>query len=283
MRCRNARVPKVPGVPKVPRVLMPKVRKVRVPKVRVPKVRVLVLVLTTAVTIVAAQDRYADVTITPLIHSSVQLEHAGKVIQVDPWSQGDLSRMKPADLILVTDDVNHHLDLKAIEKVRKSGAPVVIAANGLKQVPDGIVMANGDVKEIAGFRIEATPAYDVSPGVSFHPKGEANGYIITIGGQRMYIVGVTECVPEIYAAKNIDVAFFPLNLPANRMEAAAAVACIRLMKPKVVYPYHYDQDWVLQLNRTGKRGTATTKGLKELHDALRAEGIEVRVANWYPQ
>ena len=36
-----------------------------------------------------------DIEITPLIHSSVQIEHAGKVIQVDPWSLGDLSRAKP--------------------------------------------------------------------------------------------------------------------------------------------------------------------------------------------
>ena len=139
---------------------------------------------------------------------------AAKSIQIDPWSQGDLSRLKPADLILITDDVNHHLDVKAIAKLRKPGAPVVIAANGLKQVPDGIVMANGDTRDVAGFKVEATAAYDVTPGVSFHPKGEANGYIVTIGGKRIYIVGVTECVPEIRAAKDIDVAFFPLNLPA---------------------------------------------------------------------
>ena len=40
-----------------------------------------------------AQSRFpasgGDVVITPLIHASVQIEHAGKVIQVDPWSVGD--------------------------------------------------------------------------------------------------------------------------------------------------------------------------------------------------
>ena len=41
--------------------------------------------------------------ITPLIHSSIQLEYGGKVIQVDPWSALDLSRYKKADLILITD------------------------------------------------------------------------------------------------------------------------------------------------------------------------------------
>jgi L-ascorbate metabolism protein UlaG (beta-lactamase superfamily) len=224
----------------------------------------------------------SDVIITPSIHSSLQLEHDGKVIQIDPWSQGDLSKLKPADLILITDDVNHHLDVKAIAKLRKPGAPVVIAANGSKQVPDGIVMANGDTREVAGYRIEATPAYDVTPGVSFHPKGEANGYIITIGGQRIYVVGVTECVPEIRAARNIDVAFFPMNLPAARMEAPAAVECIKAFKPNVVYPYHYDQDWVTRVNRGEPRGTPTTRGLHELKDALQAAGIEVRFAEWYP-
>src|SRR5687768_9436269 len=144
-------------------------------------------------------DTYGDITITTFTHSHVQLEHAGKVIHVDLWSVSDLSNAKPADLILITDDVGHHLDAKAIARVRKPDAPVVIAANGKKVVPDGIVMANGESRDVAGVRIEATAAYDVTPGESFHPKGEANGYIVTLGGWRVYIVGVTECVPNIKA------------------------------------------------------------------------------------
>src|SRR5580765_7630410 len=80
----------------------------------------------------APADRYpasgGDIEITPFLHSSVQLEHAGKVIQIDPWSVADLSRAKPADLILITDDPVHHLDVKAIQRLRKPGAPVVIMA-----------------------------------------------------------------------------------------------------------------------------------------------------------
>jgi hypothetical protein len=55
--------------------------------------------------VVAQTSRVGDVEITPIIHSSVQIEHAGKVIHVDPWSLGDYSHAKPADLILITDDV----------------------------------------------------------------------------------------------------------------------------------------------------------------------------------
>jgi L-ascorbate metabolism protein UlaG (beta-lactamase superfamily) len=230
-----------------------------------------------------AQDRYADITITPLIHSSVQLEHAGRVIQIDPWSLGGLDRMKLADLILISDDVGHHLDVKAIRHLRKPGAPVVIAGNGKSRVPDGIVLANGESTMAAGYRIEAVAAYDITPGEPYHPKGEANGYIITAGTSRIYVAGVTECVPEIRALRNIDVAFFPMNVPLQRMEPAAAVECLRAFKPKVVYPYHYDQDWVAQVGKGAPPPRPTTRGLEELRTALAADGIEVRLAAWYPR
>ena len=230
-----------------------------------------------------ALDRLGDIEITPFAHSHIQLEHAGKVIQIDPWSVSDLSKAKPADLILITDDVGHHLDAKAIARVRKPGAPIVIAANGTKVVPDGIVMANGETREVAGVRIEATPAYDVTPGESFHPKGEANGYLLTLGSRRVYVVGVTECVPEVRQAKNVDVAFFPMNLPAARMEPAAAIECIRSINPKVVYPYHYDQEWVRPVAPGRQRPTPTRRGLQELVQALTPLKIEVRLADWYAQ
>jgi L-ascorbate metabolism protein UlaG (beta-lactamase superfamily) len=229
-----------------------------------------------------AADKFGDIEITPLIHSSIQIEHAGKVIQIDPWSLGDLARMKPADLILVTDDVGHHLDVKAIQRLRKPGAPVVIAANGKSRVPDGLVLANGERTEAAGYRIEAVAAYDITPGEPYNPKGEANGYILTVGQRRIYIAGVTECVPEIRALKNIDIAFFPMNVPLARMEPDAAIVCLRTFSPKVVYPYHYDQDWVARVTKGGPRTAPTEKGLAELKAALAKDGIDVRLADWYP-
>ena len=228
-------------------------------------------------------DTFGDVTITTFTHSDIQLEYSGKVVHIDPWSVSDLSKAKPADLILITDDVGHHLDPKAIARVRKPGAPIVIAGNGQKLVPDGIVMANGEKRDVAGVSIEATAAYDNKPGEPFHPKGEANGYIVTLGGKRIYVVGVTECVPEVRNAKNIDVAFFAINVPMERMEPAAAIECLSAMKPKVVYPYHYDQEWVRPVPAGGKRPQPITRGLKELSDALARQKIEVRLANWYPQ
>ena len=252
----------------------------------------LLAALSTAALAIAADTFPAtggDIEITPIIHSSVQVEQAGKVIQVDPWSVGDLSQAKPADLILITDDPGHHLDVKAIQQLRKPGAPVIIAANGKSRVPDGIVLANGESTTAAGVRVEAIAAYDIKPGAPEHPKGEANGYVITLGGKRIYFAGVTECVPEMKALKNIDVAFMPMNIPVERMMPAAVAECTKLLKPKVVYIYHYDQDYAARaVNPSAKSqglpgGMTVAQSLQAFRDAMKGASTEVRSGQWYPQ
>jgi L-ascorbate metabolism protein UlaG (beta-lactamase superfamily) len=230
-----------------------------------------------------------DIEITPFFHSSVQIEHAGKVIQVDPWSLGDLSRAKPADLILVTDDPGHHLDVKAIQQLRKPGAPVVIPASGKPKVPDGLVLANGETANPAGVKVEAIAAYDIKPGEPSHPKGKSNGYVITLGGKRLYVAAVTECVPEVRALKNIDVAFMPMNIPVERMTPSAAAECVKALAPKIVYVYHYDQAAAARLTNPGAAasggpagGLTVAQSLQAFKDALRGQEIEVRDGRWYP-
>ena len=88
---------------------------------------------------------------------------------------------------------------------------------------------------------------------------------------------------QVRNARNIDVAFFPMNVPLARMEPAAAIECLTAMKPKVVYPYHYDQEWVRPVPAGAKRPQPTTRGLQELRAALARQNIEVRLADWYPQ
>lgn len=236
-----------------------------------------------------AADRIAatggDIEITPIIHSSVQLEHAGRVVQVDPWSLGDLSHAKPADLILVTDDPGHHLDPKAIQQLRKTGAPVVLPPAAQSKFQEGTPLANGESKTFAGIWVEAIPAYDIKPGEPAHPKGKANGYVVTLGGKRIYFAGVTECVAEIRALKNIDVAFMPMNLPLDRMTPAATAECVKAIRPAVLYLYHYDQAYASRL--TNPRAPASendriAESLQSLTNALQGQPIDVRMGNWYP-
>ena len=228
-----------------------------------------------------------DIVFTPFIHASVEVEHAGKVIQVDPWSVGDLSRAKPADLILVTGDSGHHLDPEAIEHLRKPGAPVVLTATGQAKFAGGSVLSNGQTGVFAGILVEAIPAYDMTPGQSsFHPKGEANGYVITLGGRRIFFAGVGECVPEIQALRDIDVAFIPMNLPLDRMRPIPAAECVKTFKPKIVYLNHYNRPYAAWLGNPRRpwpgdaQDTAAT--LQAFQDAIQGEPIEFRDGGWYP-
>ncbi len=218
------------------------------------------------------------VTITPLLHASVQIEYGDLVIQVDPWSAGDLARAKAADLILVTDDPVHHLDPKAITQLRKPGAPVLLPPAAHAKFPEGIPLANGETKTVAGATVEAIPAYDIKPGEPSHPKGKANGYVITLGDKRIYVAGVTECVPEVRALRGIDVAFIPMNLPLDRMTPAAAAECVKAFAPKVVYVYHFDQTYAAR----GKPGATIAATLRAFRDALKDTRIEIADAEWYP-
>ena len=223
----------------------------------------LVLATATAVAVAAANqtDTLAasggDIQITPIMHSSVQLEYAGKVIQVDPVATydnvelpllGKFDSLKPADLILITDIHPENLDIAEITKLRKAGAAVVmpgaVATQAGARIPaPSVVMANGDTKNVAEVGIEAVPMYNLQhgpkPGEVYHPKGRGNGYIVTLGGKRLYFMGDTECTPEAKAAKDIDVAFIPMNMPQT-MTPGDAAECIKTLQPKIAYPYHYE-------------------------------------------
>ena len=49
--------------------------------------------------------------------------------------------------------------------------------------------------------------------------------------------GDTENIPEMKALGRIDIAFLPMNLPYTMSPAMAADAA-RMVKPRILYPYH---------------------------------------------
>jgi L-ascorbate metabolism protein UlaG (beta-lactamase superfamily) len=220
-----------------------------------------------------------DITITALGHASVQLEQGGKVILVDPvGAQTDLSKAKPADLILVSDIHPDHLDPGVIGRLRKPGAPVVVppAVAALKNIPDPVVvMTNREMKSNetapAGIKVISVPAYNIergpAPGQLYHPRERGQGYLLFISDKLVYVAADTECVPamEIMLRRpQVDVAIMPMNLPYT-MTPAEAAECVKGFTPKIAIPYHY----------AGQKP-------EEFATALKGTDIEVRLLNWYP-
>jgi L-ascorbate metabolism protein UlaG (beta-lactamase superfamily) len=178
-----------------------------------------------------------DLKITFIKHASLMLTYAGKVIHVDPVSMyADYATLPKADLILVTHEHGDHLDMKAIQAILTTNTDIVTNPASAKMLPNGIVFKNGDARTFSGIHIEAVPAYNFKQ--PFHPKGNGNGYVLTLGDKRILIAGDTENVPEIKTLKNIDVAFLPMNQPFTMTPDQVADAA-KAMRPKVLYPYHF--------------------------------------------
>ncbi|MEW6388775.1 MAG: MBL fold metallo-hydrolase [Thermodesulfobacteriota bacterium] len=184
-----------------------------------------------------------DLEITFIGHGTLMFTFGGEVIHVDPVGQyADYGKMPQADLILITHEHGDHLDTQAVALVRKPDTQIVVNQAGAAQVAGATVMQNGEVKTMAGLKIEAVPAYNLvhkrGSGEPFHPKGRGNGYIITFGDKRVYVAGDTENTPEMKALKGIDIAFLPMNLPYTMTPEMVADAA-RAFKPKILYPYHF--------------------------------------------
>jgi L-ascorbate metabolism protein UlaG (beta-lactamase superfamily) len=238
----------------------------------------------------AAEERFqssaGEISIQPLAHGSARIEFQGRTIYIDPWNRVGLGATpKQADLIIVTDadSGEHHLDPAALQRVRQAGGTVVIPASGKQKVPDGVVMGNGATRSFGAVKVEAVAAYDILPGDPFHARGVANGYLLTLGNRRVYFAGVTECVPEVKALRDIDVAFIPMNLPNGRMKPEAVAECVRSFRPKVVYPYHYDQGYTARLAGRGDPAGAAAAAESVRTLARTLQGVaDVREAEWYP-
>lgn len=192
-------------------------------------------------------------------HASLYVTYGDLVIHVDPvCEEGDYSKLPKADLILVTHDHYDHLDLKAISLIMKQGTKIVCNPSSASQIPQAVVMKNGDKTELLSVKIEAVPAYNIkhmrAPGKPFHPRGEGNGYVITLGNKRIYFAGDTENIPEMADLKNIDIAFLPMNLPYT-MDPDMVADCLTKFHPKILYPYHFgstDTSLLLPLVDTAK-------------------------------
>ncbi len=173
-------------------------------------------------------------------HGTLMFDFAGKIIHVDPVGnqKADYSKMPKADLILITHEHGDHLNPASIESIRTPTTQIVSNKAAASKIEGSIVMQNGDVKTVAGLKIEAVPAYNLT--TNNHPKGNGNGYVITFGDKRVYVAGDTDNIPEMKDLKNIDIAFLPIS-PPYTMSSAMAAEAAKVIKPKVLYPYHFNR------------------------------------------
>jgi len=202
-------------------------------------------------------DRFSsnagEIKITCIGHGTLMIQFGEKVIHIDPVSEYvDYDSLPKADLILITHEHGDHLDVNAVQSLKKENTQILYTALCAKKLAGGQVLKNGESKTTAGVPILAVPAYNVihkrQDGSPFHPKGNGNGYVLTLGDKKVYVAGDTELIPEMKNLPRIDIAFLPMNLPYTMTPEMVAEAA-RTIRPKILYPYHYGNTDVSRLQQ----------------------------------
>ncbi|TYB73091.1 MBL fold metallo-hydrolase [Bizionia gelidisalsuginis] len=229
----------------------------------------------TTKTVVEA-PRKTPLEIIPINHATMSIEYGVDIIYVDPV--GDFKaknlNMSPS-YILITDIHEDHFSLQTLESFNLQGTKIIAPAAVKEKMSKNlaaqtIVLNNGEIQEARNFSVEAVPMYNLrEEALKYHPKGRGNGYILTLGEQRIYISGDTEDIPEMRALKNIDKAFICMNLPYTMTVKSAADAVVAFA-PREVYPYHY----------RGTEGLSNVELFRELV-LQRNNNIEVIQWDWY--
>ena len=172
--------------------------------------------------------------ITWLGHDGFLIKGDGKAIVIDPFQ---VKQCEPADIILISHEHYDHCSPEDVKKIRKDSTVIVTEAQSAAKLSGDVrVVQPGDKLTVSGIPIEAVPSYNTNK--SFHPKENGwLGFIVTVGGVRIYHAGDTDRIPEM-GSFQVDIALLPVS-GTYVMTAEEAVEAARMIKPKVVIPMHY--------------------------------------------
>jgi len=166
-------------------------------------------------------------------HATV-LIRGEKTVMVDPWK---VSSREPVDLVLVTHSHFDHCSPEDVAKVRGPRTEVVAPADAAAKLGEGVkTILPGEALDVAGVRIEAVPAYNIDK--AFHPRENRwVGYVVTMGGERVYVAGDTDRTEELSSVK-ADVAVLPIG-GTYTMNAEEAAEAANAMGASLTIPVHF--------------------------------------------
>ncbi len=172
-------------------------------------------------------------------HASFRIEADDLVAYIDPWQLGHGPQ---ADIVLITHDHDDHCSPNDVAKIQNDGTVIVTIEASAKKLQGQIeIIKPGDTLTVKGVPIETVPAYNLtkfrSPGIPFHPKEAGHvGFILTLGGQRIYHTGDADVIPEMESIE-ADIALLPVS-GTYVMTAEEAVQAVEIIQSKVAIPMH---------------------------------------------
>ena len=158
-----------------------------------------------------------------------------KVIYTDPFK---IKKLDSADIILITHEHYDHCSPDDVKKIQGPDTVIVATPDCAGKLSGNIkTVKPGDKITVNGIDIEAVPSYNTNK--QFHTK-ERNwvGYIFTVNGQRIYLAGDTDRIPEM-TTFNADIALLPVS-GTYVMTADEAVRAALDINPGTAIPMHYN-------------------------------------------
>lgn len=202
-----------------------------------------------------------SVRFTWLGHSAFQFEFDSHKVLLDPFLTGNpLAAGSPdeleAEIIFLTHAHGDHT-ADALSIARRTGAKIVsnaeIAGWASRQGVDSHGMNTGGGYDFGFVHAKQTPALHSSSFPDGTYGGNPNGFIFTTqSGQKVYFAGDTGLFSDmsLIGAEGIDMAFLPIgdNFTMGPLDSLTA---IKLIKPKVVVPMHYNTFPVIMVDVAG--------------------------------
>lgn len=175
-------------------------------------------------------DKNFNILVDPIFDTTKTDFKLEKKIPVKP------KQLKNISLILLGNETPEHFDKKAVEEIAlRNGATVVaheVVLNEL-DLPRNQKTAIGSNNEmfLKGVKLKSIIAHFPK---SFYPMG----YVVEIGGKKIYHAGVTALLDSFSTVK-ADVAILPIGGKAT-MDVIDAVRATKIIKPSIVVPMQYN-------------------------------------------
>jgi L-ascorbate metabolism protein UlaG (beta-lactamase superfamily) len=168
-------------------------------------------------------------------HASFRISCGDTVLYIDPWKLSTVE--KDATVVLVSHGHYDHYSEEDIAKISGPETRLIGSGDVIEEEKSGGVLLPGESISVGDVNVIGVAAYN--PNKQFHPKvNNWLGFVIEVGGGRIYYAGDTDVTDEMKGLSDIDLALLPVG-GTYTMDAEEAAGVVSEFKPSRAVPYHW--------------------------------------------